>query len=142
MNTRMSRYGVVLVLVLAATACGESEPAGPVTVEVTMTDDLAFEPSQLTVGRGAELTINAANNSTLNLEHDLVVLDGVFENLGDIKRVMEETPAVVLAETGVVAAGDNGTVVFTLDEPGEYQFFCSVQGHFAAGMAGTITVES
>lgn len=140
MSQWMMAWRVALALTLASTACGESEPAGPVSADITMTSDFTFEPSVVTVGRGAELTISAENASTLNVDHDLVILSGVFENLGDIKRAIEADPDVVLADTGIVSPGETETLVLTLDEPGEYQFFCSVQGHFAAGMAGTITV--
>lgn len=137
------QWGVVLTLLaMILTACGETEPAGPVSADITMTDGFTFDPSLITVGRGAQLTVNAMNASTLNVDHDLIVLDGIFENLGDIRRAIEENPDVVLADTGVVSPGESKTVVLTLDEPGDYQIFCSIQGHFAAGMAGTITVDS
>ncbi len=38
-------------------------------------------------------------------------------------------------------AGQTRTGVFRLDKPGIYTFYCSVPGHRAAGMVGTIIVR-
>jgi uncharacterized cupredoxin-like copper-binding protein len=38
------------------------------------------------------------------------------------------------------AAGNEGAVVFTATEAGEYEFYCSVPGHKEAGMIGTLKV--
>jgi uncharacterized cupredoxin-like copper-binding protein len=40
----------------------------------------------------------------------------------------------------VVSGGGVATVSLTL-KPGTYTFFCSVDGHEAAGMKGTLTVK-
>lgn len=133
--------GALLVLALTMAACGSSEPAGPVTVEMRMTDDFAYDPGEITVGPGAELTIVATNESDLNTKHDLVLLGDVFDGLGDINRAIEADPAIVLAEFPEVEPGGTDSITVTLDEPGTYQYYCSVQGHFAAGMQGTVTVE-
>ncbi|MET0880054.1 MAG: cupredoxin domain-containing protein, partial [Acidimicrobiales bacterium] len=41
-------------------------------------------------------------------------------------------------ETG---AGETVTATFTVDDAGEYQIICGLEGHFDAGMEGTLTVE-
>jgi plastocyanin len=51
------------------------------------------------------------------------------------------TQFVADAELGLVQAGEAGSVTATFNEPGEYQYFCTVSGHFVAGMQGTITVD-
>ena len=38
------------------------------------------------------------------------------------------------------SAGESETGGFTIDEAGDYTFFCSVPGHRAGGMEGTLTV--
>jgi uncharacterized cupredoxin-like copper-binding protein len=139
---RSLSFCVVLIVVL--TACGggsASEPAEPVALDLRMTDALAFEPGEITVAQGAEVTITATNEAPAPIKHDLIILGDVFEGLGEIKRAMEADPDIVVAELGLVEPGESDSLVVTFDEPGEYQFFCSVQGHHAAGMHGTITVE-
>ena len=43
--------------------------------------------------------------------------------------------------SGELAGGEQVQVTFTApDEPGEFQFYCSIPGHKEAGMVGTLTV--
>ena len=133
----------VVVLTVVLTACGggsASEPAEPVALDLTMTDAVTFEPGEITVAQGAEVTITATNESPI-VQHDLVILSDVFDGLGDLKSAMAADPGIVVAEMGLVEPGESDSLVVTFDEPGAYQFFCNVKGHFAAGMHGTITVE-
>ena len=105
-----------------------------------MTDAVTFEPGEITVAQGAEVTITATNESPI-VKHDLVILSDVFDGLGDLKSAMAADPGIVVAEMGLVEPGESDSLVETFDEPGAYQFFCNVKVHFAAGMHGTITVE-
>jgi nitrite reductase (NO-forming) len=41
----------------------------------------------------------------------------------------------------VANAGQTATGTFTIPRPGTYTFVCSVPGHAAAGMKGTITAQ-
>lgn len=133
----VTRLLLVVSLILVVVACGDSvvEPAEPVDLDVKMTDELVYEPGEITVARGAELTITAQNESSHNAKHDLVIISGVFSELVDAKN------APVVAQMGLIPAGESESLVVTFDKPGEYQFFCTVQGHFVAGMHGTITVD-
>jgi uncharacterized cupredoxin-like copper-binding protein len=45
-------------------------------------------------------------------------------------------PVKIEAQGGQTARG-----AFTIDTPGTYTFVCTVPGHAAAGMRGTITVR-
>lgn len=47
----------------------------------------------------------------------------------------------VLAQTGLAAGGETTEVTFTApEEPGDYEFICTFPGHYAANMAGILTV--
>jgi plastocyanin len=58
------------------------------------------------------------------MPHDLTLSDGVAQ------------PVKTTANGGQTASGS-----FTIDKPGNYKFECSMPGHAAAGMRGTITVR-
>lgn len=113
-----------LVLAACSSASGEAATAttadqGPATVEVAATDQLAFEPEQLRVPAGmveVQLTAGSA------VEHTFVI-EGV-----------EGDSPIAAAEPGATATG-----AVELDA-GSYTFYCSVPGHRAAGMEGTVEV--
>ncbi len=83
-------------------------------------DSLSWSVSDVTVKPGD--TIQVVNGGVL--EHDFVIDElGINEAL----------------ETGAAA------VTITIPEdaaPGEYTFYCSIPGHEAAGMVGTLTIEA
>jgi plastocyanin len=152
----MKRLGLVaMVGVALLTACGgDDDTTGtnggtgdggggggePVEVTVAMTE-FAFDPATVTVGAGAEVTVTAENQGSV--EHDFVVLDQGREIAAetDLPEDLEEVRtewAVVSLHTGAGAA-EMGT--FTAPAAGDYQIICMVPGHFSAGMEGTLTVE-
>ena len=48
----------------------------------------------------------------------------------------------IIAFTPVAAGGETVEVTFTAPtKPGKYDYLCTVPGHFAAGMKGTLTVK-
>jgi plastocyanin len=81
---------------------------------------LKFEETALTASAGS-VTIDFTNDSSL--PHDVTV----------------EGPGVEDEGTDVVTGGSASVTVDL--QPGEYTFYCSVDGHRAAGMEGKITVQ-
>jgi plastocyanin len=81
---------------------------------------LAYDTKQLSAKAG-KVTITMANSSPL--EHDVAV-----EQNG---KVLGATP---------VFKGGTRTLTLNL-KPGMYKFYCTVPGHRAAGMEGTLTVS-
>lgn len=129
-----SFYLLVVLLVTLLTGCG----GGPDVVEVTVTlNEFTFSPKVIEASPGAQLTINLNNQGAL--DHNFVLMaKGV--------RLTEWTEADqehVLFEQIALRAGE--TTFFGLvapDEPGEYQFLCSVPGHLTQGMEGTLIVTA
>lgn len=122
-NPRVLLAACALALGLAA--CGgdggttTDEPTTEPDVTVMGTDALKFEPTDLSAEAGT-VAIELRTGETV--EHNVVI-----EELDD--RMVVETPP---------ASSAVGTVEL---EPGTYTFYCSVPGHRAAGMEGTLTVE-
>ena len=123
-RTSLRSGAVAALLALGLAACGggggDSEGSTSADVEpdvsVQGTDALKFEPASLTAEAG-EVAVELTAGPTVN--HDFVI-DG------------ETVVAVNKSESAV------GTIAL---EPDEYTFYCSVPGHRAAGMEGTLTVE-
>lgn len=130
---------VVLMLWVAACSTQPVQPANEITVEMK---DFAYSKPSLTVAAGQPVTLTLVN--TGNIEHDFVV-----EKIDVTTRVIqdsgsdahhahgEEKNYDLHASAGV---GDTTVLEFTALQPGTYTFFCSVEGHEAAGMVGELTV--
>lgn len=113
---------------------------GPMDLGTTKTlDTFVFDPSAWETTAGAETTI-ALDNSTSTQEHSWVLLkEGVTRD--DALTIMpddtENTLFDLVAQPGQMASGS-----FTAPSaPGEYVVACTVAGHAAGGMVGTLTVK-
>ena len=140
---RAMRIAACLIGILAATtlaACGggRGEPAAggsPVFSPVAEAPDDAhtilvrageffFDPAGVTVPAGRPIALTLQNFG--QVEHDWLALT-------DDERAIVD--AYVYA-----GAGETTTGVFTL-EAGTYTVICTIEGHRAAGMEGTVTAE-
>jgi plastocyanin len=133
----MKRIAILCVIALfAAVGCGgssnksssatgtaapTSSGGGGGTQLALMADpsNLKFNKSQLSAPAG-KVTITMTNPSPL--QHDVSIKGGV-NVVGNV-------------------VGKGGKSVASADlKPGRYTFYCSVDGHEAAGMTGTLTVK-
>lgn len=87
-------------------------------VIVVVASNFSFTPRTIRVQPGEEiaLTLRSADNS-----HDFAV-DG-------------------LGLVGDVAGGETTTQRLRIDETGKFTYYCTIPGHRAGGMEGTITVR-
>ncbi|HVQ58978.1 MAG TPA: plastocyanin/azurin family copper-binding protein [Solirubrobacterales bacterium] len=100
---------------------GANAEVGATTLQLTADlTTLAFDKPSLEAAAG-EVTIDFDNPSTI--EHNVAIDEDGTE----------------IATTETLTEGK--TSVSTELEPGEYTFLCTVPGHAAAGMEGTLTVK-
>jgi nitrite reductase (NO-forming) len=106
---------------MTSTSSGTADAPVPEasTIEVVATD-LRFDPTTVTITAGD--TVNLALVNDGRAFHDLTIPALGF---------------LLDAEAGGETSGS-----LTVDEPGTYEFECSVPGHAEAGMRGTLIVES
>lgn len=88
------------------------------TVQVEFID-IAFNPDELTIPADTDVTLQFTNNGAA------------------VHNFLIEEPEVF---SGDLAPGATSELVVNLPA-GEYEFICSIPGHAAAGMVGTLTVE-
>jgi plastocyanin len=86
-------------------------------IEVTATS-FKFDPREIRVEAGEDVAIVLTSRDLL---HDFTI---------------DEFDAHVAADRGKTEEGG-----FTADKPGRYSYYCTVAGHRAAGMQGTLVVE-
>ncbi len=78
--------------------------------------NMFFEPAAITAKKGETITIN-------------------FENSGMHTFVIDE-----LGVNVDLKGKKQGSIIFTPDKAGTFEFYCDVGDHRAAGMKGTLTV--
>lgn len=96
------------------------EKNGVVEIDADPTGQLKYLAPSATASAG-QVTLQMKNMSSVN--HDIAVTGGGVNQVG-----------------AIVANGGVSKVSINL-KPGKYTFYCSVDGHRAAGMVGTLTVK-
>ena len=112
--------GALAQAVQAPTQKAVKEQNGTLEIDADPNGQLKFLASSATATPG-KVTLKMANKSSV--PHDIAVKGGAINQVGP-----------------VVQNGGVSTVTTTL-QPGTYTFYCSVDGHEAAGMKGTLTVK-
>lgn len=117
-------------------ACGDDDDDDGASTSIEATaSEFQFEPNSWTVPAAEEFTIEFENDGAT--DHEWAVI-----NLGeDIESEDDFAEDKVLLEVEALPAGESIDEQFTIDEPGTYQVICALEGHFDAGMEGTLTVE-
>jgi uncharacterized cupredoxin-like copper-binding protein len=96
------------------------EKGGVLQIDADPTGQLKFLASSATATAG-QVTLQMKNSSSV--DHDIAVTGGGVNQISTI-----------------VANGASAKISVSL-KPGKYTFYCSVDGHRAAGMVGTLTVK-
>ena len=97
---------------------GSSDAADDARVIEVSATSFEFGPSEISVEAGEDIAIELTSEDIL---HDFTI---------------DELDAHVAADPGESETGG-----FRADEPGEYTYYCSVDGHREAGMEGTLVVD-
>jgi len=132
----MKKVSVLMALVMGIsmllTACGGGGPTTELKVDMV---DFMFDPSSFTIPAGETITLNLTNSGAV--EHEFVIMKfgtTVGDDFGD------EDEENIYWEVEV-APGESTTVTFTApSDAGDYQVVCGIEGHFMAGMVGSLTV--
>ncbi len=109
------------------------------TIEIRMTDNMRFAPNQLQIKLGETVRLVAVNAGTVL--HEIVI--GTPQELKTHAEMMKKHPGMEHDEPYMahVDPGQKGTIVWTFNRAGSFEFACLIPGHFEAGMIGRITVN-
>ena len=129
---RLLQLTIVVLAVLVSAGCGSDSggetsgatggataAAGAESVALTATE-FKYDPAAVTVDAAGKVTFTVTNN-------------------GQETHVLEVEGNGVEEKTDSIAPGDSGTLAVDL-QPGEYEFYCPIDGHRAQGMEGKIVV--
>lgn len=185
----MSRFSLRLLVVIAGSslifaACGDdgndvASPApaesdsdsnsgsgagsGPRTIEITM-NDIAYEPTAVTVSEGETITFVFTNDGAIRHEavfgdtavqeeHEAEMAAGDMDMDSDSDMDMDESDEAGQDEAGdgdhdesvpsiSLEPGATGEIEVTFDDDHEMIIGCHEPGHWAAGMRVDVTVEA
>lgn len=143
---------LIVFVALAVTACGQgtddtitrstAADAGIAdrVIEIKTTDDLRFEPSDLTVTAGETITFRLINDGALM--HDFTLGDEETQieheaEMSDMGAMAHDEPNVA-----IIPPGETIELTWTFSETGTVLIGCHQPGHYAAGMTGRITVKT
>ena len=124
-----------------ATTAGEATSAEETTTETTESvpgrvdfvtppgDELVFEPDSATTEAG-DVTVVWDNES--KVLHSFCLEDAEGQDVA---------PGCSTPIKSNSTGGNNSTGVYEDLKPGEYTYYCGVDGHRAQGMEGTLTVQ-
>lgn len=127
-----------IVIGIAAWSCGDdNNPDGTVVAE-----DTKFSPMSITIRSGEEVTLKLNNKDAV--EHDFQV-DGLDVDVTSGGSDRPEHGGDGHGSAGMLAmhtaAHESTSITFTANDPGTYEFYCTIPGHKDSGMTGTLIVE-
>jgi azurin len=137
-------------MVSSPTDSEATSPAAATELSLTITtsgEELRFQPATLSATADQPVTVNFENRSTH--EHNWVLVNGS----DDVAQQVDEAGVAtgmghgyipddsnIVAHINLLIGESSDLASFTLPA-GSYTFLCTVPGHYAAGMKGTLSVE-
>jgi uncharacterized cupredoxin-like copper-binding protein len=108
------------------------------TITTAMLDQMRFTPDRIEVKQGETIRFVLKNGG--KLMHEFVI--GTREELDAHAALMKKFPKMEHDQPYMahVAPGKTGEVIWTFNQPGDFNFACLIAGHYQAGMIGTIKV--
>lgn len=108
------------------------------TITIRMSDAMRFTPARIEVKQGQTVRLKVRNDG--KVLHELVL--GTPQELAEHAAQMQKHPGMEHDEPHMVhvAPGKTGDLVWTFNRAGEFEFACLINGHYQAGMKGTIRV--
>lgn len=109
------------------------------TINVDMTDNMRFTPSDVTVKRGETVKFVVHNDG--RVLHEMVL--GTKEAIAEHAELMKRFPEMEHADANMahVKPGKAGEIIWQFTKPGDFEFACLQPGHFEAGMVGKVSVK-
>lgn len=108
------------------------------TLQFTMGDDMRFVPARVEVREGETVRIVVRNAG--RAMHEFVL--GTPAELAAHAEQMKKHPNMEHDEPYMVhvAPGQTGSIVWTFNRAGSFDFACLIPGHYDAGMKGVVAV--
>jgi plastocyanin len=134
-------------LAIVAAGCGDDNNSDSGSSGSGQAADTQTTESGGGGGGGAAQTLKLSADPSGALKFDKSSLTAkagkvtiTLDNPSSIPHAVEIEGHGVEEESGTIGEGETTEVTATV-KPGEYEYYCPVDGHKAAGMTGTLTVQ-
>jgi plastocyanin len=137
--------GLLVALALVGAGCGDDDSSDSGSSDSgqaaeTQTNDTgggggAAQTLKLSADAGGALKFD---KSTLTAKAGKATI--VLDNPSALPHAVEVEGQGIEEETDTIGKGETAKVTVDL-KPGEYEYYCPVDGHKAGGMTGTLTVQ-
>ncbi len=111
---------------------------------VLQASGMTYQPAMIEVTAGQPVKLTFQNKDVV--DHDFSIMEFPMEMMGATQEPMaghDMGGVTDLPELHMAALmNQTSTLEFTPSKPGTYEFFCTVAGHKAAGMVGTLVVKA
>jgi plastocyanin len=146
----LSLIAVLCALAIVAAGCGDNDDndnGSSGGSADTQTTDTGGGGGDTGGGGGAAQTLKlvADPGGALKFDKDTLTAKAgkatvVLDNPSSLPHAVEVEGQGIEEETDTIGEGETAKVTVTL-KPGKYEYYCPVDGHKAAGMEGTLTVQ-
>jgi plastocyanin len=134
-------------LAIVAAGCGDDNNSDSGSSDSAQAADTQTTENGGGGGGGAAQTLKLSADPSGALKFDKSSLTAkagkvtiTLDNPSSIPHAVEIEGHGVEEESGTIGEGETTEVTATV-KPGEYEYYCPVDGHKAAGMTGTLTVQ-
>jgi uncharacterized cupredoxin-like copper-binding protein len=109
------------------------------TIQLVMSDDMAFSPNKIFVKLGETVRFKIKNNG--KIMHEMVI--GTKPVLDQHAELMMKYPNMEHDEPYMthLSPSKSGEIVWKFNRAGTFYFACLIPGHYQAGMVGQIEVK-
>ncbi|MDH3189422.1 MAG: plastocyanin/azurin family copper-binding protein [Acidimicrobiia bacterium] len=113
-------------------------------IEIAANDDFSFDPSEITVTVGEVVTFRITNTGVVPHDFTLGDQETQEEHEAEMMEMMESGSMVMHDEVNAVAlaAGETKEITWRFTDAGTFLIGCHQAGHYAAGMKGSVVVDS
>ncbi|MGE0558456.1 MAG: plastocyanin/azurin family copper-binding protein [Burkholderiales bacterium] len=110
------------------------------TIAFNMTDNMRFNPAQITVKQGETIRFVVRNSG--KVMHEMVI--GTMKQLKEHAEQMKKFPGMEHDDPYMahVPPGKTEEIIWQFTKAGDFDFACLIAGHFEAGMLGKIRVSA
>jgi plastocyanin len=143
----LSIIALLAALALIGAGCGGDDDSSSSSSGSSSSNTSTTKPSSSGGGGGSAQTLKLSADAGGALKFDQSSLTAkagkatiVLDNPSSVPHAVEVEGNGIEEKTDTIGMGESAKVTVTL-KPGKYEYYCPVDGHKAAGMKGTLTVQ-